>query len=195
MWQIALPIDALHDDGQASLIITDCNADIIGALDDQAKWPGHCAILCGPRRSGKSLMARHFGLHAGCVVIDDADRSSDEELFNAWNSAAQDGSRLLLVSHSPQGQWDIALPDLKSRLGAAQYLEIGPPDDELAKHLLQKHFQDRGVAITPEVMGFVIRRIERSYAALEGFAKEANALAMARGKPVGMGLAREILEG
>lgn len=194
MRQIALPIDALHDDGQASLIITDCNADIIRALGDQAKWPGHCAILCGPPRSGKSLMARHFGLHAGCVVIDDADGSSDERLFNAWNAAAQDGSKLLLVSHLPPGQWDISLPDLRSRLGAAQYLEIGPPDDELASHLLQKHFQDRGVAVTPEVMGFVIRRIERSYAALENFAKEANALAMARGKPVGMALAREILK-
>ena len=42
--------------------------------------------------------------------------------------------RLLLVAG--QAPWTIALPDLRSRLGAALQLEIGAPDDEMAGELI-----------------------------------------------------------
>ena len=193
MRQIALPIDSLRRDSPGSLIVTPCNAAVVRVLSNQADWAGHCAILIGPMRCGKSVMARHFAANPDCTVIDNAEVAGEEALFNAWNYAAEHGERLLLVSHLAPSRWDIALPDLRSRLGSAQLLEIGPPDDELISHLLQKHFQDRGIALTPEVLAFVTRRIERRYSVVEQFAKDGNALAMARGKPVGLALAKELL--
>lgn len=193
MRQIALPLDTLRADAASSLIITDCNAAIVRALDNRDTWQGHCAILNGPARSGKSLMARYFAGGGGCNIVDDADSVGEETLFNAWNRAREDGEFLLLISRFSPADWEIELPDLRSRLSAAMHFEIGPPDDELVTHLLQKHFHDRGMATTPEILAYVGKRIERNYAALEKFARDTNALALERGGHVGLSLVKDIL--
>ncbi len=193
MRQIALPIDALRPDDSGSLIITDSNAAIVQSLADSENWPGRCAILSGPARSGKSLLARYFTGKNGGTAIDDADTLDDESLFTAWNRAQEKTSPLLLVSTLTPSGWGIKLPDLKSRLGSALHLEVGPPDDELIEHLLQKHLQDRGAALTPEALAFVGKRIERSYSAIENFAREINAAALSENRAASMSLAKRIL--
>ena len=89
--------------------------------------------------------------------------------------------------------WDISLPDLRSRLGASQLLEIGPLDDELAEQLLLKFLRDRGTSIGPEALAFVVRRIERSHVAVENLAKMANALALAEGTAITLPLVRRLM--
>lgn len=193
MKQIALPFDELNP-GRADdcLIVTASNATAFAALGNSASWAGHCAILVGPARSGKSLMARYF-IAQGGSVIDDADRLCAETLFHQWNAAKNAGTALLLVSGRAPAEWDIALPDLRSRLGAAQLLEIGELDDELAEQLLLKFLRDRGTSIGPEALAFVVRRIERSHAAVEEFAKKANALALAEGSAITLPLVRRLM--
>jgi Bacterial dnaA protein len=193
MRQIALPLDELRGGGSPSLIITDANAAAFAGLGNAASWPGRCAILVGPARSGKSLMARYF-VGQGGSVIDDADSAAAEVLFNAWNRAQEGGAGLLLVSRWRPADWNIALPDLRSRLGAAALLEIAPPDDEMVEQLLQKQLADRGAAISIDALSFVKRRIERSYAAVELFARAANALAMAENAPVNLALVKKVLD-
>lgn len=193
MRQIALPLDELRSGSSSSLIITDANAAVFAGLGNAASWMGRCAILTGPARSGKSLMARYFAGQGG-TVIDDAETSGAEVLFNAWNRAQEGEVPLLLVSRWRPADWNIALPDLRSRLGAALLLEISPPDDELIEQLLQKQLADRGAAISVDALSYVKRRIERSYAAIEAFARAANALALAENAPVNLALVKRILE-
>jgi Bacterial dnaA protein len=192
MQQIALPLDKLRSGGSDSLIITPSNADAFAALGNHAAWPGHCAILVGPPRSGKSLMARYFAGQGG-EVIDDADALPDEELFHRWNAALGAGRSILMLSAKVPAEWDVKLPDLRSRLGASQLLEIEAPDDELVSQLLLKHLHDRGTSIGPEALSFVAKRIERSYAALEEFARTANARALAEGAAISLSLVRSLL--
>jgi hypothetical protein len=189
MQQIALPLDKLRPGGSDSLIITPSNADAFAALGNHAAWPGHCAILVGPARSGKSLMARYFAGQGG-EVVDDADQLADEALFHRWNAARESDRSILLLSAKPPAEWDITLPDLRSRLGVSQLLEIYAPDDELISQLILKHLHDRGTSIGPEALRFVTKRIERSHAALEKFARDANALALAQGAAIAMPLVR-----
>ena len=193
MRQIALPLDELRPGAASSLIITDSNAPIAMALCDSANWPGRCAILQGPPRSGKSLMARYFATQAEGVTIDNADSVGEEVLFNAWNRAQEKAQPLLLISQFAPSDWNIGLDDLRSRLAAALLLQIPPPDDELVGQLIQKHLQDRGTAIGVDALAYVTRRIERSYAAVEGFARDANALALAENGPVNMTRVRALL--
>jgi Bacterial dnaA protein len=193
MRQIALPLDELRGGRSSSLIITDVNATAFAGLGNAAAWPGRCGILVGPARSGKSLMARYFSGKGG-TVIDDADTAGAELLFNAWNRAQESGVQLLLVSRWHPAGWQIELPDLRSRLGAALLFEISPPDDEMIEQLLQKQLADRGAAISIDALSYVKRRIERSYAAIEGFARNANALAMAENAPVNLALVKKVLE-
>lgn len=195
MQQIALPFDELNPNrNDDCLIVTPSNAVAFAALGSSASWPGHCAILLGPARSGKSLMARYFMAQRG-RAIDDADRLSAEELFHQWNAAKNSGEALLLVSGKAPGEWNIELPDLRSRLGAAQLFEIGELDDELAEQLLLKLLRDRGTSIGPEALAYVVRRIERSHAAVEDFARKANALALAEGSAITLPLVRRLMPG
>ncbi len=193
MRQIALPLDELRSGHSSSLIITDSNASVFSGLGNAAAWPGRCAILIGSARSGKSLMARYFAAQIAGAIIDDADTAGEEVLFNAWNRAQESGSPLLLISRWQPADWAISLPDLRSRLAAATLLEIGAPDDELIEQLLQKHLSDRGAAISVDALSFVKRRVERSYSAIESFARAANALALAENAAVNMALVKRVL--
>lgn len=192
MKQIALPLDELRGGASSSLIITDANATAFAGLGNASAWPGRSAILTGPPRSGKSLMARYFSGQGG-TVIDDAETSGAETLFNAWNRAQESDVALLLVSRWRPADWEIALPDLRSRLGAALLLEIAAPDDDMIEQLLQKQLADRGAAISVDAVSYVKRRIERSYAAIESFARAANAMALAENAPVNLALVKRVL--
>lgn len=193
MRQIALPLDELRGGASSSLIITPSNATAFAGLGSAANWPRHCAILVGPARSGKSLMARYFSGQGG-TVIDNAEANSAENLFNAWNRAQESVVPLLLISRWLPADWNIALPDLKSRLGSAMLLEIGAPDDEMVEQLLQKQLADRGAAITMDALSYVKRRIERSYAGIESFARATNAMALAENAPVNLTLVKKVLD-
>jgi hypothetical protein len=192
MRQIALPLDELRGGASSSLIITQSNATAFGGLGSAASWPKRCAILTGPARSGKTLMARYFSGQGG-IVIDDADTTAAEILFNAWNRSQESEVPLLLISRWLPADWNVALPDLQSRLGSALLLEISPPDDEMVEQLLQKQLADRGAAISIDALSYVKRRIERSYAAIEGFARSANAMALAENAPVNLALVKKVL--
>jgi chromosomal replication initiation ATPase DnaA len=193
MRQIALPLDELRPGSASSLIITQSNAPIVAALADASKWPGRCAILCGPARSGKSLMARYFVAQVAGDVIDDAEIAGEEALFNAWNRTQETARSLLLISSIPPADWAITLPDLRSRLGAATLFQIPPPDDELVGQLIQKHLADRGTMIGMEALAYVTKRIERRYTTIEKFAREANAAALAGNGPINLGLVRQLM--
>ena len=120
MSQIALPLRGGPGTGPARIVIGNANARVFEALAVPQTWPFRTAVLAGPPRSGKSLAARWFVEQKHGEAIDDADRLDEAELFHRWNRAQESGTPLLLVSGA-QG-WEIALPDLKSRLGAA----LGP---------------------------------------------------------------------
>lgn len=138
-------------------------------------------------------MARYFTTQNVGEVIEDADMAGEEILFNAWNRVQESGSFLLLISNFPPADWKISLADLRSRLGSATLLQIPPPDDELIGQLVQKHLRDRGTAIGIEALAYVSKRIERSYAAIESFARSANAFALAENVPINLSLAKRVL--
>ena len=193
MRQIALPLDWSAGNG-AELIVTPANEGAAGLIQNHSYWPHGGVILAGPPRSGKSLMAAHFEVSHGGTAIDDADRLEDEALFHAWNAAKAGGQPLLLTARTPPGEWGTALPDLRSRLAAMQLVELGDPDDAMLEALLRLQLARAGTGATDETLSYIVKRIDRSYAATERFAQEANARALEQGGPVGMKLARTLFE-
>jgi chromosomal replication initiation ATPase DnaA len=193
MRQIALPLDELRPGISASLVITESNAPCAAALSDAANWPGRCAILIGPPRSGKSLMSRYFASQVDGVIIENAEALGERAIFDAWNRAQETERPLLLISQFVPADWQIDLPDLRSRIASALLIEIPPPDDELVVQLLQKHLADRGASMGFESLNYVMRRINRRYTDIENFARDANALALAENVPVNLGLVKRLL--
>lgn len=133
------------------------------------------------------------------VIIDDADRVveggyAEGTLFHLYNAAKESGSSLLLTARRPVAGWGVALPDLASRLQAAPAVEIGPPDDAVIAAVLIKLFADRQVRVGTEVVAYLLRHMERSFAAARAVVAAADRLSLAERRPVTVPLARRILD-
>ena len=191
MAQFALPLTI--GDNPARIIVGPSNQGVIDAFARAADWPFHTAILAGPPRSGKSLLARWFVESGAGEGIDDADRQAEDEVFHSWNRAQASGTPLLLVSSKPPGEWRIALPDLGSRLGAALLLEIGAPDDAMLAELIADHAARRGLALGEGAAAWLLPRIERSHAAVEALVAEIDRLSLERKSPITISLLRDAL--
>ena len=165
--QIALPLDWPQSQGELRLIVTDANRDAFEHFRKWSLWPVKATLLTGPRRSGRSLLARNFVERVGGRVIDQADRTDEEELFHAWNAAQESGRPVVMIVDRAPPEWDIALPDLKTRIAVTPVARIREPDDELFQALVQLHFADRGLHIPTDALRFMTERLHRDYWTVE----------------------------
>jgi hypothetical protein len=189
--QIALPL--AQGAGAAARIVTgDANEQVIAALCNPAAWPYRTAVLTGPPRSGKSLLARWFAEGGRGEAIDDAPLLAEDALFHRWNSAQQSGTPLLIVGGAQA--WRITLPDLRSRLGAALQLPIGQPGDAMAAELLLAHAEQRGLLLGPDAADYLVPRAGRSFALLERLTAEIDRLSLERKAPATQTVWRAALE-
>lgn len=191
MSQIALPLTAASN-GPPRIVIGAANSAVAASLQSPQDWPFHTAVLTGPPRSGKSLFGRWFCESGAGDVIDDAHRLDETEIFHRWNRAQEDGTALLIVAGEPP--WDIALADLRSRLGAAVQLEIGQPDDAMAADLLLSLAAERGLALPGDAAAYLIPRAGRSQAELERLVLAIDRLSLERKSPPTQSVWRAALE-
>ncbi|GAB5488140.1 MAG: DnaA/Hda family protein [Parasphingorhabdus sp.] len=193
MSQIALPLEIDIPGTGDGYLISESNADIHRQLQNSDKWPNGTAILIGENRSGKSSMVAAFARETGGMVLDDAEREDDEPVFHLWNLAREEGRPLLLTSSRPVAEWGVSLPDLQSRLAASLLLEIGPPDERMIEGLLQQYFAKRGLSISQDALGYLIKRMERSYHNVELLAQKMDKIAIERQKSITLAIAKTAL--
>lgn len=209
--QIALPLAGRAPAGAQRIVIGNANAAVVEALQRPADWPFHVAVLTGPPRSGKSLLARWAqGLSeaGGLEVIDDAETQDETALFHRWNAVQQGGLRacagegaggggaLLLVANVDQerGGWRIALPDLASRIGGSLQLAIGAPDDAMAGELIHALAEQRGLTLPEGAAEYLVPRTTRSFAALEALVTAIDRISLERQTPATMSVWRAALD-
>ena len=161
--QIALPLDWPQGSDDSRFIVADANREAFEHLRRWSMWPVKATILTGPRRSGRSLLARGFVARVGGRLFDDAQRHDEEALFHAWNHAQESGRPLVLVADDAPPAWSPALPDLRTRLAVTPVTRILPPDDELFAALIQRLFADRGLHLPDEALRYVVMRVTRDY--------------------------------
>ena len=165
--QIALPLDWPQSDGDARFIVSDANREAFDHFRKFSMWPVKATILTGPRRSGRTLLARSFVERVGGRLFDDAEKRNEEELFHAWNEAQDTGRPLVMVADEVPPAWAPQLPDLKTRLAVTPIARIGHPDDILFTGLVQLHFADRGLHIPADALRFMSERLQRDYWTIE----------------------------
>ena len=192
MGQIALPLTVRRADDPGRIVVGNANRAAIDALSDPSTWPYGTAILAGPSRSGKSLLARWAAGAGEIEVIDGADAVDETDLFHRWNRAQESGHPLLLVTD--RDPWEIALPDLRSRLGAALHLEIGLPDDAMVGALIEAHAEARGLALGEGAPTYLVPRLERSFAGIENVVAAIDRLSLERMVPPTLSVWRDALE-
>lgn len=193
--QIALPLDLSAGEGAQSIVVGNANAGVIEALREPDRWPFHTAILTGPVRSGKSLLGR-WASGRGIDVIDEADQMREDALFHRWNASQEGGTRageplLLIASARP---WEVALPDLRSRLGGSLALEIGEPDDAMAAQLIEAFAVQRNLTLADGASDYLVPRAARSFADLERLVRTIDRISLERAAPATMSVWRAALE-
>jgi len=161
--QIALPLDWPQSEGDARFIVSNANQAAFDHFRQWSLWPVRATIVTGPRRSGRTLLARTFTERVGGRLLDDAQRRDEEELFHAWNNAQESGRPLVLVADEAPPAWSVALPDLKTRLAVTPVATIDLPDDALFPALIQLHFADRGLHVPADALRFMSERLHRDY--------------------------------
>ncbi|HET9638810.1 MAG TPA: chromosomal replication initiator DnaA [Allosphingosinicella sp.] len=193
MPQIALPLDWPVADRDEDFLISDSNRAAFDHLKSWSLWPVMATLITGPRKSGRSLLGRLFVRKTGGRLFDNAEDHDEEAIFHAWNEAQLSRRPLLVVADSPPPVWQVALPDLRSRLAATPHIGIGPPDDRLIGDLIVKLLGDRGIAVPPEVPAFIVPRIERSYVAVQQVVAELDRAALSHHRRMTVAMARRAL--
>ncbi|OWK32736.1 HdaA/DnaA family protein [Sphingomonas mucosissima] len=193
MSQIALPLVWPADPRDDEFLVSPSNERAVHTLDRWATWPVMTALLVGPRKSGRSLLARIFAAKSGGTIIDDAPSRPDTELFHEWNRAQEQRRPLLLVADVAPPDWEVQLPDLCSRLAATPLAQIGPPDDALMRALLEREFGRRSLDARPDLIDWLLTRIERSHLAVIRCVDALDQEVMERRKRLSIPLARTAL--
>ena len=196
MNQLALPLDWPAAEGEGSFVVGAANADAVRHLGHWSLWPVMATILTGPRKSGRSTLARRFVARSGGALIDDADRVAEETLFHAWNRAQSERRPLLMIA-------DAAPPELEhsacriwaSRLAATPKIAIAEPDADLAAALDREAcWAHAGWPPRPRCCIISIPRLERSYVAIQRIIDLIDDTALARRSRLTVPLARRALE-
>ena len=181
-------------------VVSECNraaaVTLAGWPDAAAGLGGGVLSLCGPAGSGKSHLAALWAERVGAVplhgaeaalvdpmelegrpvLLDRAPEADDETLFHLLNLAQSRGGALLLVSRKSPALWPVKLPDLQSRLNAIRTVVIEEPDEAVLAAMLERAFERRSIRPQPDVIPYLVRRIERSAQAAEKAVERLDAL-------------------
>ena len=191
--QIALPLDWPQTEGESRFIVSDANRDAFEHFRHWNIWPVRVTILTGPRRSGRTLLARNFVERVNGRLIDQADTRDEEELFHAWNDAQDSGLPLVMVADEVPPAWSPRLPDLRTRLAITPVATIQQPDDALFEALIQLLFADRGLHVPREALRFMTERLNREYWTAERAVEEVDRFAISERARVTMPTIRRAL--
>lgn len=217
--QLAFDLPVVDAFAREDFFTSAATSQALAAIDDWRNWPGGKMLLIGPEGAGKTHLAHIWaqmagavmiaGVHlaagdvpglagAGAVCVEDAEKIADDPagqtaLFHLHNLLAPAG-RLLITASAPPRDWGLMLPDLQSRLQAAPLTVLPAPDDALMSAVLVKLFADRQIAVPPNLIAYLVSRIERSIGTARRHVAELDAAALTMGRPITRAFAAEILD-
>jgi chromosomal replication initiation ATPase DnaA len=207
--QLRLNLDREPAYSAESFVISAANhAAASLVLDGGPSWPAGVLVLSGPSGAGKTHLARMWAetvnaslaapplanRPGGPLLIEDLDRDIDEEgLFHLLNHLEPEAP-VLLTTRSLPSQWTVALPDLRSRLNALTVAELGPPDDAILQGALAKLFAERNIRPAPDLIPYLVPRMERSVDAARAIVAALDEAAAQKKREVNRTLAIQVLE-
>lgn len=208
--QLPLPLKPRQHFRREDFLVGPGNAQAVAFVDAWPNWPAPAAVLYGPSGAGKTHLARVWAERAGAAVFEAseiADASEiphgptaienvalpNEGLERTLFALIERGTPLLLTAAEDPNRWSVRLPDLVSRCRALLAFALWAPDEALLESLAEKLFAVRQLTVPKTVITEMIRSLERSPEAIRDFVAKADREALARHRPVGVGLVRELL--
>ncbi len=218
--QLSFELPARTALGRGDFFVASSNALAVAMIDTDTAWPGGKLVLTGEAGSGKTHLAHVWAartgaeivaardltdeavpeLAAGPVAVEDVpdiapNAAVQTALFHLHNLVLANGNRLLLTGRSAPRAWGLTLPDLQSRVEGAQAAALQPPCDRLLTVLLAKLFADRQITPRPDVIPYLLRRMDRSFASAQDIVARLDRESLSRGRAVTRDLAATLLGG
>lgn len=178
-----------------------CNLEALAWVDRWPDWNYPALIIHGADGCGKTHLLSLWQAKSGGdhIAIDNAqtlfgNSDAEKDLFHQFNIAKENGTSLLLTLDKPVAQQSIALPDLTSRLQAAPSVEVQEPDDVALQGVFLKLCHDRQLKVTPEVVAYILPRIERSYDTVRNLVSQIDEASLSEKRAVTVPLVRDIFD-
>ncbi len=212
-----LPVETAFE--RDDFFVSPANALVVEAIDNWRNWPLCKLVLSGPEGSGKTHLAHIWAemtagqvvsakglssagaeiLAASAVCVEDVprlagDSAAQQALFHLHNLMQHSGAPLLMTGSGRVSDWDIALPDLASRIQGSNTVRLEAPDDTLLSALLIKLFADRQLRIEPGLITYLLPRMDRSFAFARELVGALDRQALRQKRPIGVKMAGKILE-
>ena len=155
-------------------------------------WPSPILYLTGPAGSGKTHIGQAWAGMSGQSFIDNAPSHDEAKIFAQMNRALNGEIEGLVLAGPPE--WQPALPDLSSRLRNTPRAIIGDHDDTILEPILRKLFEDKGRAVSADLVAYLLKHQERSVDTLRRLADELDAAAQAQRKDITKAFAAKTLK-
>jgi chromosomal replication initiation ATPase DnaA len=193
-----LPLSLSHpaEYGRDSFVAGPSNAAALRAIESWPDWANRSGarLLASEAMDIETLPSLAPG--EGLVIEDIAAGAVPERaLFHLINAAKELGASVLLTSRQRIGEWQIGLPDLRSRLRMATPLVLDAPDEEFLRKVLVKLFADRQLIIDRAVLDYLLVRMERSLGGAAALVEALDREALASGRSITRPIAARVLSG
>jgi chromosomal replication initiation ATPase DnaA len=216
--QLPLALPYAPSYGRDDFVAGPSNEVALKLIESWPAWSSPVLLLTGPPGSGKSHLVNiwasitdawvmkagalanlvHPTVFAGrAIAIEDASAEAVPEaaLFHLINSVREVRGSLLITSRATAEEWQVGLPDLRSRLRMATPAALGAPDDELLRKVLVKLFADRQLVVDKALIGYLISRMERSLSAAAELVETLDREALAAGRRITRPMASALFGG
>ncbi|MSO98250.1 MAG: DNA replication protein [Rhodospirillaceae bacterium] len=202
--------------GREDYFVGPGNAEAVAWIDRWPNWTHHVLGLFGPAGCGKSHLAQVFAARTSAkavlaqalrvadvgdlvvansaLVLEDADAGVDEPaLFHLYNAVIEAKGWLLLTGREAPSRWAVQLPDLRSRLAGLVAVRIEAADDDMMQAVLVKLFADRQLNVSPDVVSYLTRHMDRSFASARRIVDLADRESLAGQRSVTVPFVKELL--
>lgn len=207
--------------GRDAFFVSPGNALAVETIEDPNKWPNGKLLLVGLKGAGKTHLTQVWAQMFGALVlaanqlntdhlanqiagfthiaVEDIDVIAGEPelekaLFHLHNMVLARHGHLLMTSTTPPGSCSFGLADLTSRIHACTSAKLQPADDQLLSAILVKLFDDRQLDVSPDVISYLVPRIERSFAGAQNIVAVLDKAALSDRRAVTRPFAIQVLD-
>lgn len=216
--QLSFELPAKNALGRDDYFVSPANALAVAIIDAPENWPGGKLVLSGPEGSGKTHLVHVWAAQTGARIVDAcaiaesdvpelaqgpvvvenvpeiaSNADAQTTLFHLHNLVLAEGHTLLLTGRLAPNLWALPLPDLQSRIDAAQHIALDHPDDSLLAAVLAKLFYDRQITPRPDVIPFLVRHMDRSLNAAAHIVAQLDRVSLEERQTLSRSLAARVL--